>query len=98
MHPRPTPAVGSGRDPATTREWIRAAHRDPAAGHINSPTRMRRHGNESRMTGCVRHLGAVTDGLLDVPAFCAARPACGVRSVRRSYVLSRINAGVLAHQ
>jgi hypothetical protein len=36
MHPRPTPAVGSGRDPATTREWIRAAHRNPAAGHNSS--------------------------------------------------------------
>jgi hypothetical protein len=45
FHPRPTPAVGSGRDPATTREWIRAAHRSPAAGHFTSPTRGRRARN-----------------------------------------------------
>jgi hypothetical protein len=45
FHPRPTPAVGSGRDPATTREWIRAAHRSPAAGHCTRPTRGRRARN-----------------------------------------------------
>jgi hypothetical protein len=39
LHRRPTPAVGSGRDPTTARAWLRAAPRGPAAGRNASPSR-----------------------------------------------------------